>query len=80
MNIFKKYRELQHRVRILEFKDRRPQPYKVGDKFSKKDCIVTKIEPYHLFDKFEGVVIHDDIYWRVDYTNTKTGYTGYELM
>jgi hypothetical protein len=74
-----KIKELELRIKKLEFQLNNPKPYNKGDKYG-KECVVTSCDVYHIYKKIASEIIHDKLFWRVTYTNKITGFTGSDLI
>jgi hypothetical protein len=59
---------IEYRIECIEFKINNPQPYKIGNKYS-KDEIVSNIQPRKRKINFSLIEI---MFWEVEIINIKT--------
>jgi hypothetical protein len=60
---------IEYRIECIEFKINNPQPYKIGNKYS-KDEIVTNIQPKIKRFGFPPI---EKMVWEIEIINIKTG-------
>jgi hypothetical protein len=60
---------IEYNIEYIEFKINNPQPYKIGEKYS-KDEIVTNIQPKKRKIHF---ALREKLFWEIEIINIKTG-------